>query len=326
MAELVKEDYIPKKISMTLDKVAGRYWEEQASKLKSGVRFYQPCIARIREFFGKSKPFHEIDDNELAQFVSWLLRQKRRTFNHKTGNAKETDLNLQPAHVNRILSVFSAMYNRAKNIWRIEVGECYPRGHFQQTRGDLTNFLSVEQYKSLLKNAPEYLQNQLIFLLNTGVRVQNMLDLQWHQVDLDSKQIALKTKSRKIEGKTHIIPINKDLFSLLTKLWLKATQEPYHPDNEKRPSGHVFLNKGMPIKDSRKAMKTAMEKAGIEQTRGQLFHLLRHTAASWIIKNGGDIYEVKETLGHKSINTSLKYAHMEESRKRSAVDRLSFSD
>ena len=55
-----------------------------------------------------------------------------------------------------------------------------------------------------------------------------------------------------------------------------------------------------------KSFKTALRMAGIDDFR---FHDLRHTAASWMIQCGADIYAVQKILGHSHIRTTQRYAH-----------------
>jgi hypothetical protein len=43
-------------------------------------------------------------------------------------------------------------------------------------------------------------------------------------------------------------------------------------------------------------------------------HDLRHTLASWLIESGADISDVQAALGHKKIETSLRYAHRKRGR------------
>jgi site-specific recombinase XerD len=40
------------------------------------------------------------------------------------------------------------------------------------------------------------------------------------------------------------------------------------------------------------------------------FHSTRHTFASWAVMGGMDIYKLKESLGHASIEQTMIYAHL----------------
>jgi integrase len=55
-----------------------------------------------------------------------------------------------------------------------------------------------------------------------------------------------------------------------------------------------------------RALQDAAERAGLEKNRRNP-HLLRATAAIQLYRRTEDIYQVMRWLGHKSINTTLKY-------------------
>ena len=58
-----------------------------------------------------------------------------------------------------------------------------------------------------------------------------------------------------------------------------------------------------------RTFREAAEKAGIKDS-GVVFHSLRHTCASRLVMAGANTTLVKEWMGHKSIATTMLYAHL----------------
>jgi site-specific recombinase XerD len=65
---------------------------------------------------------------------------------------------------------------------------------------------------------------------------------------------------------------------------------------------------GLPIADIKKSWKAVLKAAGIR--RPFRFHDLRHSCASQLLMNGASLMAVKEILGHESLKTTLRYAHL----------------
>ncbi|WP_246327552.1 site-specific integrase [Candidatus Competibacter phosphatis] len=76
------------------------------------------------------------------------------------------------------------------------------------------------------------------------------------------------------------------------------------------------------VKDVKRGFTHACQMAGIEDFR---FHDLRHTFASWLMQAGAALVEVRDLLGHASIEMTERYAHLAPERLRGAVARLDWA-
>ena len=90
-------------------------------------------------------------------------------------------------------------------------------------------------------------------------------------------------------------------------------------ERQNSASQYVFTYKGKRVKNIKKAFQTALKNAGITDFR---FHDLRHTFASQVIMWGGDLKEVQELLGHKTMSMTLRYSHLSQEHKKRAVNLL----
>lgn len=78
--------------------------------------------------------------------------------------------------------------------------------------------------------------------------------------------------------------------------------------NQRFKSPYIFARRnGKPFMCIKTAFQNAVKRAGIKDLR---FHDLRHTFASHLIMSGVDLMTVKDLLGHKTINMTLRYAHL----------------
>ena len=85
-------------------------------------------------------------------------------------------------------------------------------------------------------------------------------------------------------------------------------------------SPYVFPGKaGKELVNIRRRFQNALREAGIERF---VFHDLRHTFASHLVMAGVDLMTVKEFLGHKRLEMTLRYAHLAPDHKRAAINRL----
>jgi len=149
------------------------------------------------------------------------------------------------------------------------------------------------------------LRDIIEFAINTGMRQGEIFNLKWEDVDFNTGLIhLLKTKS----GQKREIPMNESVKDVLKRV--------------KRPPKSIYVfssyhNK--PYDNVKRSFKTALASAQIENFR---FHDLRHTFASHLVMAGVDLLTVKELLGHKTIEMTLRYSHLSGEHKMNAVQEL----
>ncbi len=146
----------------------------------------------------------------------------------------------------------------------------------------------------------------LVFMaLTTGARRGELLKLTWADIDFDS---GLATCRDTKNGDPRILPLPQ------------ATQTVLKPFRG-IGSALVFPSERIPTKpmEFRKLWSTALQQAGIENFR---FHDLRHSAASYLVMNGATLHETAEVLGHRSVQTTKRYAHLSTQHKAALTERI----
>jgi len=162
----------------------------------------------------------------------------------------------------------------------------------------LPRYLTESEARKILKVAQQLGKAKefmiLAFMLYTGVRVSELVNVRSEDISFEKGTVRIKGKG----DKERIVPIPKK--------YLKALKR-YVGKRE----GYVFLTKyGKPY--MRKGIYAIVKKyarlAGIKKDVSP--HILRHTFATLALNNGTDSLTIQKILGHSSLTTTLKYAHV----------------
>ena len=180
---------------------------------------------------------------------------------------------------------------------------------FQENK-DRWRFLTREEAQRLLDATPPATRPIFEFLLATGLRLGNVLNLRWDQVDLKRGTIRIPASSTKAK-KELILPLSDWALDVLRG----------HPRHISSP--YVFCkSSGRPYKDVRTGFKRALKRAGLDPSIR--IHDLRHTFASWAIQDGVDLALLKELLGHSTLVMVLRYAHLDTKTLREGLQKIRF--
>ncbi len=277
---------IKKQSNITFDQLSKLYLEYGKTNKKSWIRD-EFSIARMSEKFA---------GNKIRQMSSLSMEQ------YKADRLKQ----VKPATLNRELNCLKHMFTKAVQWELISINPTLSI-KLVRVENKRLRFLSKEECKRLYHAASDDLRPILVFALHTGMRRGEILNLKWEDVSFEQKLLYIReTKS----GEPREIPISETVFKTLSKI--------------KDRGIYVFPSRsGERRKDLRTAFSKALKRAKIKEIR---FHDLRHTFASHLVMSGVDLLTVKELLGHKSIDMTLRYAHLSPSHKRNAIESLKIFD
>lgn len=160
-----------------------------------------------------------------------------------------------------------------------------------------TRWLTSEEWQrlraALLVESP-LLRQCAEFTLATGLRENNVLNLEWAHVDLRRRVAwvhADQAKGREAIG----VPLNDAACAVLRE------RQGIH-------RRYVFGNPDYPLtKASNRAWYAALRRAKL---RGVRWHDLRHTWASWAVMSGVRLEELMRLGGWKTYSMVLRYAHL----------------
>jgi len=176
-----------------------------------------------------------------------------------------------------------------------------------------TRFLSGDELARLRGVMQRSDWKLIAFAIETGLRRSEQFSLQWDQVDLENGILTLPLPKG---GKTRHVPLSDEAKAILRSFdsFLRSAWVfPGIKDVTKPMDSSAFI---------RRSFEPGLRKAGIA---GACWHSLRHTAASRRVMAGVDLVSVKEILGHRDIQTTLRYAHLAPGHLRDAVNLGSLS-
>lgn len=153
-----------------------------------------------------------------------------------------------------------------------------------------TRYLTPGELKAALQSAPEWMRAPMAFAACTGVRRGELLSLRWMDVDIKQRRLYLRETKN---GALRVLPLSAAALQVLGSL----------PPGE--ASSSVFA--GVDAANLSVYTKRVFKRLGILDAS---FHTLRHTAASWLVQQGVDLYAVGQLLGHKTPRMTQRYAHL----------------
>ena len=244
------------------------------------------------------------------------LKQKKLTeVDKKTGRV------LAPKTVQHILATARHIFNHAikneliKNLTN-PIGS--GRVRMPKVENQKIGFFTKEKAKELLELLQQRENKRLYelttLLLFTGARFSEVARLTWSDINFNTSLIFFASSK---DGNARYIKMSNRVLEVVNTLYKNKINNLVIPTingnkYEKMPKEwQIEVDKLIPGNDN--ANKDRLTT-----------HSLRHTHASWLAQRGVDILHIKEQLGHKKIETTMRYSHLIDDRRHQATERLNF--
>jgi integrase/recombinase XerC len=242
----------------------------------------------------------DIDLHRIQAFLSTLHRHHKKS------------------SIGRKLSAIKSFF---RFLLREGVLERDPTMHIGSPKKDqpLPTYLTIDDMFRLLDappfDTPTGLRDRAILevLYSCGLRVSELVGLNWDEVDANLEVVRVRGKG----DKERIVPIGRKALAALERYraQLPALVVPKRrhslPSASSSTPAAVFLNTRGERLTTRSVARIV---AGYARDCGIALrtspHALRHTFATHLLEAGADLRAIQELLGHSSLSTTQKYTHV----------------
>lgn len=236
--------------------------------------------------------------DKITQFLAWLEDSRRNSI--RTRNQRLAVLHCFCEYLALQMPEF---VSEAERIATIQVKRCHPAETF---------FLEKEEVNRMLKSAGSGKLGRLafrdrvllLFMYNTGARVQEVTQLRVEQLDLPRLRVQLYGKG----GKWRACPLWTETAGALQKLLGERQHSKTDP---------VFLSStGKPLTRFGIYKLVRKHTEGLVKTRSDGSskpvspHTIRHSTAIHLLESGVEVNVIRGWLGHVSLDTTNRYAEI----------------
>ena len=285
-------------------------------------RYCRMLETRLLPYFGHFY-INKIRPTDIMKFYD-LLEKDTQLVRKKGNNGSKTKKPLSGKTILEHHRLLRAMLHKAV-YWQLIVANPAERVQPPKARKPKRRSYDDEQTKILLENL-ELLSSEdtkykvaIILTVFTGVRLGELMGLEWQDVDFKNGIISINrssqylsdmvvfTKVPKTESSIREIAIPEFIISLLEeyKLWYEEQKSIY---------GELWTNSDrLFVQADGKPMHPSTISKWFVKYVGQIglpvinFHGLRHTNASLLVAQNVDIAVISARLGHAQISTTLDF-------------------
>ena len=247
-----------------------RLWKGTKSEATASVN-----TASAVAFFGGATPLKDLSVQQIDAYVESLQNKQNTngTINRKlSALSKMLRFGLEREFITKIPRIEKKKEATGRIRWLTKSEEQILVEYFYKTnRADLSTLI--------------------VFLLDTGARAGEALSVTWKDIK-NGTATFWDTKN----GSPRSVPLTKRLVALL--------------DSSSNPDSTERVFKTITYAELHYLWQKAKKAIGFEADDQFVPHCLRHTCASRLAQAGVPIVTIKEFMGHKNIQVTMRYAHL----------------
>lgn len=261
-------------IDVTFDDLFHLY-QAQAAQIYSPntVQRYSAVLSGFQSFLK-----HQTPSVNFINTISYSLIERYKTY--------RASQNIKNKTINSELMVLRLVFRLAVKLEYITVNPVEDILKLEEEQNISPRYLSQKECDLLFQASDRWGYAVFFTLLNAGLRKYEIENLTWSDVDLNRRVIHVHDRNTPEDSR--IIPINNDLFTVLTELFNNrgTDQALLFVDRKGRPLSKNYLRDYL--------IKTA-GKAGINDVTQ--VNVLRNTFAVRLIQKGVQFNTIKDLMG-----------------------------
>jgi site-specific recombinase XerD len=271
---------------------------DQEKKSNDTFYYYNYFLDRFKAFLTEIDPnFSLLDVTEdiMSDFYQLTILRK--------GNISKGTKNTYQAIINALIEfAYTHKYISEDIRYRFEM-------HKEEK---LPRYIPIEVIKELLKkslktSSPFFNYTVLYFLIGTGCRINELVNVRIGDFKVDENVIFIREGKGNKERYIPMYPeVKKVVMNFLSRTGVKAID---YTDERYLFSKRIYDNRKPVLKRSiQKMVQNLLENLGIENQYS--VHSFRHSFAVESIKQGMSIHILQQVLGHKNIETTTIYTKL----------------
>ncbi len=267
------------------------------------IRNYQRSLDLLVKTLGNKATLSDITMEKVDTFRDQIFELKSR--DGQSLSRRTQNIYLTPVRAFLKFCIIRELSPEILSPEKIELLKLDPRDVAGLTSEELNRLRNTNTSKNEIIKSRDRAIVEMLF--STGLRISELCKLDRENINLKTKEFSVLGKGKK----RRTVFLTETATALLEKyLNLRTDNFPPLFLNAKKRKDE-FITQG----ESRRISRTAIEimirhrgrQAGI--TKPVTPHILRHTFATTLLRNGADLRSVQELLGHSSIATTQIYTH-----------------